>query len=471
MLTEAWRNGYENESWKSYMEVHSYMRSEISIIMPIGNKIQYLYDTLQSVKNQTFEAFEIICIDDATNDGSSEVLEKIAESDSRFKVIRLEEKQGAGWCRNKGFGLAKAPFVIFLDADDLFEKDLLEHMYKKIKETSADIVLVEYEYFNESIEDTLANAPLYKINHYNNPVSIENLSDYFFIKKWRLHPWDKLYHRNFLLENKIEFQDIEAANDVYFSAMSAILADKIAYVDTTRPLVHYRVNTTSQTSNRRTPMHSYYAFKHVQEELIKRGLWSRYSRKVALLFLNNVLGELQKRINEKKGREGYEFLQKEGLKALGVDQLADYQEIVDQFKTKSFDDKWLAEDVMLKKRLYQQVARMNEVIGFLKKSRCALWGAGAYTRAFLEFIKDVYGSIDLKIIDNNEKKQGSEILGFKIYSPQEIIEDVDLIIITNKYYFPAIYTQVCSYNESKEFFLLYAFLEMDISINDCIIRS
>lgn len=78
------------------MEVHSYMRSEISIIMPIGNKIQYLYDTLQSVKNQTFEAFEIICIDDATNDGSSEVLEKIAESDSRFKVNRLEKKQGGG---------------------------------------------------------------------------------------------------------------------------------------------------------------------------------------------------------------------------------------------------------------------------------------------------------------------------------------------------------------------------------------
>ena len=64
--------------------------------MPIGNTVQYLFDTLQSIKNQTFEAFEIICIDDATNDGSSEVLEKIAESDSRFKVNRLEKKQGGG---------------------------------------------------------------------------------------------------------------------------------------------------------------------------------------------------------------------------------------------------------------------------------------------------------------------------------------------------------------------------------------
>ncbi len=70
------------------------MQAEISIVMPIGNTVQYLFDTLQSIKNQTFEAFEIICIDDATNDGSSEVLEKIAESDSRFKVNRLEKKQG-----------------------------------------------------------------------------------------------------------------------------------------------------------------------------------------------------------------------------------------------------------------------------------------------------------------------------------------------------------------------------------------
>lgn len=342
-------------------------------------------------------------------------------------------------------------------------------MYRKIKETSADIVLVEYEYFAQSIEGNVAGVPLYKTNIYNSPFIIGELSDYCFIKKWRFNPWNKLYNRDFLVEKRIDFQDIEAANDVYFSTMSAILANKIVCVDTTRPLVHYRINTTSQTSSRRTPMHSYYAFRYVQEELIKRGLWSKNKKRVSLLFLNTILVELQKRINEKVGRETYEFLQKEGLKALEVDSLTDYKDIIDQFKT--IDDKWRTEDLMLKRELYQQISRMNELIEFLKKSRCALWGAGAYTRAFLEFIKDVYGYIDLKIIDNNEKKQGSEILGFKIYSPQEIIEDVDLIIITNKYYFPAIYTQVCSYNESKEFFLLYAFLEMDISINDCIIRS
>lgn len=447
------------------------MQNEISIVMPIGNTVQYLFDTLQSIKHQTFESFEVICIDDATNDGSSEILEEIAKSDSRFKVVRLEKKQGAGRCRNQGFSLAKAPFVIFLDADDLFEKDLLEHMYKKIKETSADIVLVEYEYFDKSIEGNVAGVPLYKTNIYNSPFIIEEISDYCFIKKWRFNPWNKLYNRDFLVEKRIDFQDIEAANDVYFSTMSAILANKIVCVDTTRPLVHYRINTTSQTSSRRTPMHSYYAFKYVQEELIKRGLWSQYSKKVSLLFLNSILGELQKCINEKKGRDAYEFLQKEGIKALEVDSLTEYEEIINQFKTKSFDDKWLTKDVMLKRELYQQSGRMNELIELLKKSKCALWGGGAYTRAFLEFINDKYDSLSLKIIDNNEKKQGSEILGFKIYSPQEIIEDVDLIIITNKYYFPAIYTQVCSYNESKEFFLLYAFLEMDISINDCIIRS
>ena len=50
------------------------MQNEISIVMPIGNTVQYLFDTLQSIKHQTFEAFEVICIDDATNDGSSEIL-------------------------------------------------------------------------------------------------------------------------------------------------------------------------------------------------------------------------------------------------------------------------------------------------------------------------------------------------------------------------------------------------------------
>lgn len=60
----------------------------VSIIVPIYNVEKYLYESLQSLKKQTFPVFEVIMIDDGSTDESSEIAIKIAEEDFRFKYIR-----------------------------------------------------------------------------------------------------------------------------------------------------------------------------------------------------------------------------------------------------------------------------------------------------------------------------------------------------------------------------------------------
>ena len=70
----------------------------ISVIVPVYNVEDYLHVCLNSILNQTFQDFEIVCIDDVSTDSSSEILEYFANKDSRIRIIRNEKNMGLGPC-------------------------------------------------------------------------------------------------------------------------------------------------------------------------------------------------------------------------------------------------------------------------------------------------------------------------------------------------------------------------------------
>ena len=74
---------------------------KISIIMPIYNAEIYLEESVNSILNQNFEDFELICIDDGSTDNSLAILNEISKKDSRLRVIS-QKNLGAGAARNKG---------------------------------------------------------------------------------------------------------------------------------------------------------------------------------------------------------------------------------------------------------------------------------------------------------------------------------------------------------------------------------
>lgn len=97
-----------------------------SVIIPLYNKAPYVGKTVESVLGQTFGDYELIIIDNGSNDGSHEVV--AAFTDHRIKIVRLEENVGVSNARNKGVAMASAPIVTFLDADDWWEPTFLEEM-------------------------------------------------------------------------------------------------------------------------------------------------------------------------------------------------------------------------------------------------------------------------------------------------------------------------------------------------------
>lgn len=108
---------------------------KISIIMTVYETGFYLDEALKTIFDQSFQEFEIICVDDCSKDKLTRtILQEYQNKHENMKILWCEENIGSGNARNLGFSQAKGEYTIFLDADDMFTYDFLEKMYQCIKE-------------------------------------------------------------------------------------------------------------------------------------------------------------------------------------------------------------------------------------------------------------------------------------------------------------------------------------------------
>lgn len=98
-----------------------------SVVIPLYNKQDTIRDTLESVRKQTFEEFEVVVIDDGSTDGSPEIVQDFVVSDARFRVFRQENAHVSA-ARNHGVRRSCGHLVAFLDADDFWKPDHLENL-------------------------------------------------------------------------------------------------------------------------------------------------------------------------------------------------------------------------------------------------------------------------------------------------------------------------------------------------------
>ena len=103
------------------MSTENIIESEIkvSVVMPIYNAGEYLARAIGDVLKQTLTDIELICVDDGSTDNSSAIIERFKKKDGRIISLR-QNNAGPSVARNKGLGLVRGKYVIFLDADDMF---------------------------------------------------------------------------------------------------------------------------------------------------------------------------------------------------------------------------------------------------------------------------------------------------------------------------------------------------------------
>lgn len=118
---------------------------KISVIVPVYNAKQYIQGCVKSVLKQTHTDFELILIDDGSEDGSKEFCEKLCTADRRIRFI-CQKHGGASSARNTGINAAKGKYLFFLDSDDIIHPQLLEALYKLQEKNHTAIASVDFYY-------------------------------------------------------------------------------------------------------------------------------------------------------------------------------------------------------------------------------------------------------------------------------------------------------------------------------------
>ena len=128
-------------------------KSLVTVIIPIYNGRKYMKQTLDSLIAQTFENFEVFCVDDSSTDNSLEILRGYEKKDSRFRI--LTKQNGGSAVKTLVYALpyVQSEYIFYSSQDDLFSNDLLENMYNRAIETDADAVIPNmlFYYDNDSI--------------------------------------------------------------------------------------------------------------------------------------------------------------------------------------------------------------------------------------------------------------------------------------------------------------------------------
>lgn len=113
----------------------------VSIIMPVYNGERFLSEAIDSVIAQSYENWELLIVDDGSQDNSAQIIEAYAENDSRIRLYKNDSgEHGPGIARNYGMDRISGKYTYFIDADDWIEKDLLKDTVTLAEETDADIV-------------------------------------------------------------------------------------------------------------------------------------------------------------------------------------------------------------------------------------------------------------------------------------------------------------------------------------------
>mgnify|MGYP000058275128 CR=1 FL=1 len=122
----------------------------ISIITPIYNCAKLLPNTIECVLNQTYQNWEMLLVDDCTQDNSAEIINKYLKRDKRIKYFKLTENSGAAVARNKALKESKGRFIAYLDADDMWKPEKLQRQLKFMLDNNYAFTCTDYEKITEN---------------------------------------------------------------------------------------------------------------------------------------------------------------------------------------------------------------------------------------------------------------------------------------------------------------------------------
>lgn len=251
-------------------------KCKLSIIVPVYGVEKYIDKCLNSLVKQSLKEIEIIVVNDGTKDNSQKIIDKYVKKYPDKIKSYIKENGGQGSARNYGLKKAAGEYIGYVDSDDFVEKDMYKKLYNKAKENNYDIVVcgnynVSEDYQNKNIDAF--------INNYN--TDLENI---FFGK---MAVWNKIYKRDILIKNKLEFKEKVWYEDLAFTLKAIMNSNTFAFID--EPLYDYliREGSTMNNSNVQRNLEILDAFNDILS-YIQHNKKEEYFSKIEFLAIDHI---------------------------------------------------------------------------------------------------------------------------------------------------------------------------------------
>ena len=192
---------------------------KISIIVPIYNAEKFIDRCMASIEAQTFRDYEIILVNDGSTDNSAALCQKYREQNSRVTYIE-KENGGAGSARNAGMEAARGKYLAFPDIDDWFEPEMYDELYRLAEKGDYDMVFSGVNYYKQTPDGGVEYSRTQNIDAVrftDRDTCRENIMTFFPTTTIFDVPWNKLYKRSVVTENRIRFTDIRRCQDATFN--------------------------------------------------------------------------------------------------------------------------------------------------------------------------------------------------------------------------------------------------------------
>ena len=289
------------------------LNTKVSVIIPVYNVEKYLEECVNSVRNQTLTDIEIICVDDGSTDNSYDILLKLQKQDDRVIVLK-QKNEFAGVARNKGIDIAKGEYLVFLDSDDFFEKDLLESLYNTCKKYDADVCVCDADNYDNTTGKYFDTGYYWKDALSGDCCSKEELGVNTFLITYPM-PWNKMYKKALVDRYNLRFQKIRKTNDLGFVYLGIACAEKIAVVD--KKLIHYRVGLSDslQAKNKGMDVHFSDALVYLKNGLKERNIFENVKTSYNNLVMRTYIYEYKRQLKNEHLKM-YEWFFKEGIDKL-----------------------------------------------------------------------------------------------------------------------------------------------------------
>ena len=223
------------------------MSKKASIIIPCYNVEKTIDKCMESLINQSIgiDALEIILVNDASTDKSYELLCKWEQAyPDSVLLINCTENGKAGRARNTGISYASAPYIGFVDDDDICEPDMFETLYNAAYNNGCDLAICQ-----SVRQDKYARQDNIQNTIQDNILEITDIDKRinFLDKDINDAVWNKLYKKELILENNIFFPENILYEDIFFSQLIKIYCQKV-YISG-RILYHHIISGNSVSKN------------------------------------------------------------------------------------------------------------------------------------------------------------------------------------------------------------------------------